>query len=239
VLIAVLLIGARLYLPIWLKDYVNGQIATLDNYKGGVKDIDVYLLRGAYQIEGLAIYKKNGGLDKPFVAAKIIDLSVEWRALLHGAVVAEMDFYDADLNFTRSQTGQGEEWAKFVDALSPLEINRLEVHSGRLTYTSYVAEPNIHLFIKDIEARVTNLRHVTDKDSALPSPVKITGTSIGGGKALLEGKMNILKDVPDFDLALSLESADLAAFNDYARNYAAIDFTSGRISDRARAGSRS
>ena len=226
---AAVLIGARLYLPVWLKDYVNEQIVMLDNYGGSVNDIDVYLWRGAYQIHGLNIHKKPGGLDKPFVAAETIDLSVEWGALFNGAVVAEIDVHEANLNFSNTQTGEGEGWARLVNALSPFDINRLEVHSGRLTYTSYAADPDIHLFIEDVNAKVTNLRQVTYKDSALPSSVKITGVSIGNGVLNVDGKMNILKGVPDFDLGMKLEKADLKAFNDYTNDYAGIDFESGNI----------
>lgn len=41
--------------------------------------------------------------------------------------------------------------------------------------------------------------------------------------------MNILQDVPDFDLDGKLEGAALPAFNDYARSFAAIEFEKGRI----------
>jgi hypothetical protein len=226
---AVILVSARLYLPIWLKGYVNDQIALLGDYGGGIDDVDVFLWRGAYQIDGLNIYKKIGGLEKPFVAAETVDLSVEWAALFNGAVVAEIDIYAADLNFSKSQTGRGAGWTEFVDALSPLDINRLDVHSGRLTYTDYAAKPNVHLFIDEIDAKITNLRQVKNKETPLPSRVKISGTSIGGGVLILNGEINILKGIPDFDLALELKNASLTAFNDYARNFAAIDFESGTL----------
>ncbi len=228
-LVAVVLIGGRLYLPHWLKDYVNEQIATLENYEGGIEDIDLYLWRGAYQIDEMVIYKKGVSHETPFVAAGEIDLSVEWAALFKGAVVAEIDFHDADLNFSLSQTGEGEGWVKFVNALSPFEINRLEIHSGRLTYTSPAEVSTTPLFIENINAKVMNLRHVSDKNAELPSTVNITGTSIGEGDIEVTGKMDILRDVPDFDLTLSLREADLTAFNDYTRSFMALDFESGDI----------
>jgi hypothetical protein len=228
-LMVLVLVAGRLYLPHWLKGYVNNQIAELENYEGGIEDIDLYLWRGAYQIDGMVIYKKGESLEKPFVAAGEIDLSVEWSALLKGVVVAEIDFHDADLNFSLSQTGEGEGWVKFVNALSPFEINRLEIHSGRLTYTSPAEVSDTPLFIDNINARIMNLRHVSDKNEELPSPINITGTSIGEGNIEVTGKMDILRDVPDFDLTLSLREADLTAFNDYTRSFMALDFESGSI----------
>ena len=226
-LFVLLLVGVRMYLPYWVKDYVNAEIDKLESYEGGIEDIDLFLWRGAYQIEGLVLHKKDGGIDKPFVAANTIDLSVDWGALLQGAVVAEADLYGTDLNFAKTQTGQGEGWVKFVDALSPFEINRLEVHNGKMTYTDYTAEPNVYLFIENITAKITNLRHVTDKDNALPSTINISGQSIGDGDIRITGGGNILQDIPDFDVSFELKEAQLPAFNSYTRDFASLDFKEG------------
>ena len=229
IVIATLLVAGRLYLPLWVKDYVNTQIALLDGYRGGIEDIDLNLWRGAYKIHTLEIRKQENGLDVPFAAARTIDLSIEWKALLEGAVVAEIDIYEANMNFSKTQTGEGGGWLEFVDALSPFSINRLAVHSGRVAYIDYTAEPNINLFVENIDATVSNLRNVTDRGTPRPSRVKISGTSIGGGALSFDGRLNIFREIPDFDTTLELNEADLTAFNDYGRAYAAVDFEGGRI----------
>lgn len=230
VIIAAALVGARIYLPYWLTDYVNEQINNLKGYGGSISDIDIHLWRGAYTIHGLNIHKKTGGLKEPFVKADAIDLSIEWRALLHGAVVAEIDINAIDLNFAASQTGEGAGWPKLVDALSPFDINRLSIHGGKLAYIDKAAKPNINLYIANINATVTNLRDVEDKNVPLPSTIAVSGQSIGNGQLKLTGNTNILKTTPDFDLDVKLENAALTAFNDFTRDAAAIDFTAGRLS---------
>lgn len=229
-LLLIAVVAGRIYLPFWLTGYVNRQINALHGYGGQVSDIDVHLWRGAYQIHGIHIYKTKGGLKEPFFAASTVDLSLEWAALFKGAVVAEIDIYNADLNFAKNQTGGGANWPHLVDALSPFDINRLEVHSGKVAYIDHSASPDVNIYIRDITASVKNLRQVTEKNNPLPAPVTVSGTSIGGGKLNLKGKMNILQDTPDFDLDAKLENASLPAFNDYARSFAAIDFKSGHIS---------
>jgi hypothetical protein len=115
-------------LPYWVKDYVNKEINELKGYSGSIADIDINLWRGAYQIHDLRIFKTDADIPVPFVAIKTSDLSVQWSALFDGAIVAEIDLYDADLNFAvgkaggEIQTGEGAAWTKFVDALSPLDI---------------------------------------------------------------------------------------------------------------------
>jgi len=229
VVILLILVGGRIYLPYGVTDYVNKQIAALDGYTGQVDDIDIHLWRGAYTIHGLQLHKMNGGIREPFVDIKTADLSVEWRALFYGTVVAEIDFYDANLNFANSQTGAGANWTHFIDTLSPFEVNRLDIHSGKVAYINHAASPDVNLYIDDIVAGVTNLRNVTDSADRLPSELHVSGRSIGDGNLEIHGRMNILRDVPDFDLDVKLESANLVAFNNYARDIAAVDFEKGSV----------
>ncbi|MBI1326159.1 MAG: DUF748 domain-containing protein [Alphaproteobacteria bacterium] len=224
------LIGARLYLPYWVTDYVNGQIAKLDNYTGSVTDIDIHLWRGAYSIHGMNIFKKRGGLKEPFAAADKIDLSIEWKALFKGAVVAEADIRNIDLNFSRSQTGTGESWGDFIDSLSPFDINRLQVHGGKASYINRYASPDVNIAIDNVSLLVTNLQNVNKNDKALPSHLKVNGVSTGRGQLDIVGDINILKDTPDFDIAAKLENAALPAFNNFTSDVLAVDFEAGTIS---------
>lgn len=229
VLLIVALIGGRLYLPYWVTDYVNRKIEALDGYSGSVKDIDIHLWRGAYQIHDLDIYKTNGGLKTPFVAAKTIDFSIEWRALLKGTIVSEVDIETIALTFAKSQTGKEADWTRFIDDLTPFDVNRLGIHGGKVSYVDPAAKPKVNLYIDAIQAEVTNLRNVDKKNVALPSDLRIQGHSIGDGKLAITGKGNILRKIPDFDLDIKLENASLTALNDYTRDSIGIDFTSGTI----------
>ncbi len=140
----------------------------------------------------MEIHTHRGDRNEPFVAAETIDLSVEWGALLNGAVVTEIDIHEADLNFSKRQHGQGANWEHLVNAWSPFDINRLALHGGRVAYIDYSTEPNIHLYIDEIDARVTNLRNVEKDDPALPSDLSIKGQSIGCGELTVDGKLNVI-----------------------------------------------
>lgn len=225
----VLGIGGRLYLPFWVTDYVNRQIAALDGYRGSIDGVGISLWRGAYQIYGLDIYKRDG-IKAPFVAADKIDFSVQWRALFRGHIVAEIDITNINLNFAKSQSGAGGGFGDFVNSLTPFDINRLSVSGGRVAYLDYSADPDVNIYIAGIDGSITNLRNVDEKEVALPSELGIKGTSIGDGVFSLAGRVNILRDVPDFDLEVKLENANLAAFNTYTRAAAAIDFDRGNAS---------
>jgi len=234
ILIAALLIGGRIYLPIWVTDYVNKTLQNIPDYTGSISDVDIHLYRGAYTIHDLKLFKKSKGIPVPFLDFKSSDLSVQWGALLRGEIVGEAVLNAPTINFAtgrggQAQTGVETDWTVPIKELMPLDINVLEIHNGTLAYKDFSTKPEVDLSIYNVEARVTNLRNVEDKNAALPSDLNISGTSIGKGKLNVTGKLNILKRIPDFDIQSKLESVNLPAINSYARPFAGIDFNTGNL----------
>ena len=88
VALLVLLIVARLLLPYFVLRYVNKTLADMGSYTGHVDDIDIQLIRGAYQIDGLRIRKVNGKIKEPFLYMPKTDLSIEWKSLFKGKLVS-------------------------------------------------------------------------------------------------------------------------------------------------------
>ena len=82
--VLVLLIVARLMLPYFVTRYVNKVSADIDGYEGSISDVDIHLIRGAYSIHDLKLFKVNGHEKVPFIDISTIDLSVEWSALFKG-----------------------------------------------------------------------------------------------------------------------------------------------------------
>jgi len=226
-------VAARLYLPIWLKDYVNNTLADMGTYSGSVSDIDVHLWRGAYTIRDLTIHKKQGKIPVPFVDFPTMDVSLHWRALLHGRVVAKIILDEPKINFainqsgTVRQTGEGVDWTQKVKQLAPVDINLLTIHDGTVSYRDFSTSPQVDLPMKNIEGTMSNLRNVEDKDKPLPSEVHITARSIGNGDLKIDGHMNILKPFPDMAIISSLENVNLPALNNYFEAFAALHVDSG------------
>src|SRR5690349_24971792 len=91
ILLAVLavIIAFRLSLPWLVTRYVNNVLDDLQGYRGQIDDVDIHLIRGAYQIDSLKIFKIDGNEEIPFIDIPLMDLSVEWNALLQGKVAGE------------------------------------------------------------------------------------------------------------------------------------------------------
>lgn len=225
----------RIALPSITKSYVNKVIVNLNGYSGSVADVDIHLWRGAYSIQDLKIYKEEGGIPVPFIDIPVMDLSVEWKALLHGAVVAVIHFDNPIINFAvgkdgkTKQTGVETNWTEPINKLVPVNINLVTSNNGTITYKDFSRNPNVDIFIKDVSLEARNLQSVEDKENPLPSSFNLTGNSIGGGVLAMSGHANILKKPLDFDLNGKLENVNLPALNDYSRAYAFVDFEKGSL----------
>ena len=227
------LILLRLLLPYAVKNYVNNVLAEIPGYYGQVDDIDLALWRGAYVIHGLYLNKVEASSNVPFLDFEKTDISMEWNALLDGRIVSEITmtrpkfiyvFEDQQVNGTEPEV---EDWSKALTDLVPIDINHLEIIDGTAAFVQLQADPNIDLNLKNIQLSASNLRNVVQNERTLPSEVHGTAVSIGNGTMQLDGKMNIVKEIPDMDIAVSITDADATALNDFTKHYAKIDFDSG------------
>jgi len=235
--IVVLLVIARLLLPYFVLRYVNKTLADMGDYTGHVEDIDIQLIRGAYQIDNLRIRKINGKIKEPFLSIPKIDLSVEWKSLFKGRLVSEVECYEPEINFAFSneeasrQTGEDVDWTAFLKKLLPISINRFAVVNGKVNLTSLITQPRADLSLQKFHGEIRNIRNVEEKSNTLPSPVIASGDVPGyGGTMNFSANMNLLKKVPDLDYNLRFSNLQLVKLNELARAYANVDFERGTLS---------
>ena len=234
-------VGARMYLGTWLLHYVNTVLQHhIAGYRGSVEGIDINLYRGAYRIHNLVLNKENGHIPTPFVSIEAADLSLQWSALFHGRIVSRIILERPTVNFavkeSERQTGTDVDWTKPIRDLMPIDINLVTIRDGQVTYQDFSSSPKVDIYIRKLNGEVRNLRNVENPSDPLPSHLKINGSSIGNGSLRLEGRLNILKNVPDMDLRLQLENAALPAINNYSKAYGSFDFKNGVLDFYSRTG---
>src|SRR5690606_4850910 len=228
IIILILLIGFRLYLPTLVKNNINKLLADIPGYYGHVEDIDIALIRGAYVINGMYLSKGTAESQVPFLTFPKSDISIEWKSLFKGKIVSEIIMYSPKVTYVfenqKEETGDADvdDWTKALTEIVPIDINHFEVHNGTVAFLQLSADPSIDLQINKLELTADNLRNVVEKQRILPSPIRATGVSIGNGKVSLEGNMNLVKEIPDMDLSFSLENAEATALNDFTNYYAGL-----------------
>lgn len=237
--ILLLLVLPRLTLPYFVTRYVNKVLADIDGYEGSIRDVDIHLIRGAYVIHGLKLFKVNGHDKVPFIDIPTIDLSVEWSALFKGSVVGEVIFESPKLNFiggdgdetknpgNDTQTGEDVDWTEPIKELMPLQINRLEINHGSVFFYDFTTKPKVNIHLDSLQVLATNLNNADNQKERLPSSVIASATSVGGGKLHINMNINVLKKVPDLDLNLKLEGINMPALNDFFVAYSKVDIEQG------------
>lgn len=97
------LVAARAVAPVLVARHVERAFDKQEEYEARVADVDLALWRGAYRIEGLEVTRETGQVPVPFLRVDAVDLSVEWKALLHGRVVGEIELVRPQLNFVAAR----------------------------------------------------------------------------------------------------------------------------------------
>jgi len=235
---AVALIGFRLALPGLIKKHVNRTLDRLPGYGGRVDDIDVHLWRGAYKAQGIALVKEEGETTVPFVSVEALDLSVQWRELFRGSLVAEIDALHPEINFVGGKPAEAqgvkgqkaEDWRETVKKLFPLRINRFVVRDGAVRFRNFNSRPPVDVRLDGVQVEANNLTNSEEKSDELMARFTARGRPMGRGSFDLRLKMNPLADVPTFDMDTTLKDLSLPALNTFFRHYAGIDVQGGTLS---------
>ena len=232
--ILALLIIVRVALPYFVKNYLNDLLENIDGYTGHVEDVDLHLYRGAYRVNQLAIYSTTQEMDRPFFSTNNIDLSISWKDIFKGAIVGKVILEEPELNFVAVEsaqdsmaTGEDVDWTETIKDMLPIDINLFQIENGRINYVDEFSSPKVDIYLKSMNFSLENIRNTEDDSDPLPSPFKLTAVSLGDGNLNASGKANLLRQIPNFDLDLKFEKADLTAFNDFFKAYAWFDFERG------------
>jgi hypothetical protein len=208
----------------------------MEGYYGHVDDIDISLYRGAYKVKDIYLNKVDAGKKQvPFFSSRVIDLSVEWKALFRGSLVGEVIFFSPKLIFTQNKVEPSHvqkdtnDFKKVIKDFMPLKINRVELQSGELTYKDPGASPDVNISMKNVYALAENLRNTYDSKNILPASLR-SHADVYGGKFNLGMKMNPLAEKPTFDLNARLENSNLPLFNDFIKAYGGFDVNKGSFS---------
>ncbi len=233
-IIVVVLIVIRLVLPYVVLHYANKTLANMKGYYGHIEDIDLALYRGAYTVKDIYLNKvdSTSGKESKFFDSKVIDLSLEWKALFHGSVVGDLLFENPHLRIIKERVEPkqlAEDTTDFKDLLDkfmPIKINRFEIRNGVLQYIDNTSSPNVDVSLKRTNVVATNLTNAFDSTEILPSSIAMDA-DIYEGAFKLNMKLNPLAERPTFDMNARLDNTNLVLLNDFLSAYAKVDVNKG------------
>ena len=236
VLILVLvLISLRLVLPwICLKGFNWALQSRGQVYTGQLEDFDLSLWRGAYQLQGLELRKRDSNLP-PLLVVQEIDLSIAWRALFQGRFLIDARIDGASVRLIDSRQTNDQQYgteedkevqSDFFDLVFPVSIERIRVSKSSVYFTNNDFKKALPVALEDIQFSISDLRtHQKGNLSPFAGSAKLQKHA--GLSA--QGALDILSDKTRMDLNIQLTEFDVPTVNDILRIYIPIDITKAKL----------
>jgi hypothetical protein len=236
--VILLLIIVRIFLPSIIKTGLNWYLGNkIVSYEGHIDDFDLTLYRGAYQVQGLDLWKK--GLDKKsaLVHADEIDLSLAWRALLRGQLLGDLTIDGLKLNFIDSESrkkkqfgGEEKNWNQVLKKVIPVSIESLKIRHSEVHFVNRDYRVPVDIYADQLSLDATNLRNTDRKDILLPSQASLEGRIQKDAKFKVKGQINLLRDPMAFNMDGEMNQFNLQKLNNFFIVYGPFTFTQGSLS---------
>ncbi len=233
-LVLVVALGCgRAVLPWLVRDYVNRTLDRSPMYAGNIGEVEIHLWRGAYSIRDIRLNKTTGNVPVPFFAAKRVDFAIQWGALLHRRIVAQLVMDEPELNFVdapsdgESQSGAGGPWLQIIQDLSPFTVNSATIRNGTVHFRAYQSQKPVDVYLSHVEASLDDLSNVRNDTTPLVATVKASALAMDEAKLDFKMVLDPFSYRPTFHLALRLMGLDVTKINDLALSYGKFDFKRG------------
>jgi hypothetical protein len=224
---------ARALLPWQVRKYVNRTLDRNEAYEGRIGDVEIHLWRGAYSIRDVKISQRTGNVPVPLLAAKRLDFSVQWNALLHGRIVGQFLMQEPELNIVASsdqneaQTGAGGPWLQMIRDLFPFKINSAIIQEGSVHFRAFQSQKPVDVYLSHFNASVDDLGNVRDQTNPLITTVQASAVAMDQAKLDLKMTLDPFSYHPTFHMAMRLLGLDVTKLNDLALAFGKFDFKRG------------
>lgn len=253
--LAVIVLLVHIILPPVIKHVINKKLNDLEGYYGYVDDVDISLYRGAYQIQDIHLYSDELGDEFPLFEMTEIDISVQWKAIFKGSLVAEVEFFEPHVYFAvappSSVKTKGKENVKsatkdgignnfdgikltvFKDLLMdqiPLKLNRIEIIDGTVHYIDKSSNPTVDVHLTDIDFRINNISNSFELSDNLISDFTFTSIAMNSAQFNFNGSFDPYDEDITLDMDIELKKLELTKLNKLFLAYAFFDVEKGEFS---------
>jgi hypothetical protein len=201
-LLVVLVYGAARFANEPLRHYMEAEVnRRLTGYTVRIAALHVHPWTASLELRGATI-AQDVNPDPPVAQVARLVTRVDWRALLHRRVVADITFDHPTvyLNLKQVRTEATEKtalkdrgWQQALEALTfDLKINQLRVLEGDLTYVDQ--GPFKPLRVSRVNLSAENIRNVASKEQVYPSPIRLEAVVFDAGSAWLDGRADFLAE---------------------------------------------
>lgn len=207
----------------------------MKNYLGHIEDLDLSLYRGAYQLRGFKIKKRNSK-EEPLLFIKELDLSLAWRALLQKNLTMDVTIMDGKVRLIDSEDEQRKQfgndeprsnWFEVFKRIIPIKIETLKMHNSEIEFDNFNLKAKVPFTLSKMELEAKDLR---SRKAEELSPFQFTALLQNHAPVKASGHLDILKSFPEGDVDFELEKFNISSINTLLRAYIPIDITKGELS---------
>lgn len=236
VLLVLLLIAVRIALASIVVWYVNTIIDEAPGISGSVKDVDIALIQGAYQLNDVNLYQDGDNLQQPLLSASQIELSVLWSALFEGQIVTEIVmiapkislFDQSKDNIIESDSVLNEKtWLGLATDLTPLAIDKLTVVRGAFVMDAKDQLKRASFSVEDVELEASNI--AVAPQSPQIAELAFSGKVQGTADLSLTASFDPNEKVPTFDMNVEMDKINVSYLDALIKFYSPVDFEAGHI----------
>jgi hypothetical protein len=229
VVILLALVVVRILLQPVLLAQINKKLETFSpEITGHVDGLNLAIIRGAFGLDDISMRLKK--TKKPFLKVKDVDVSLAWREIFKGNLMADAVVDGVDFTFDERLPAAIKESIPKDDPAEPekkppFRISRLDWKNVTITYPSDKAYTNQGPFrLTNVEGRITNVFADTESPrSFFHTQGKGSGTSTF--KAI--GSVNLLADPAEWDLDAQMQGFSLVSMNRFLFHKVPLTFTKG------------
>lgn len=208
--------------------YMEGEAnRRLTGYTVRIPMLRVHLWKASIEVRDASL-AQDANPDPPVLHMQRFVTAVDWRALLHGRVVADLTFErpTAFLNLRQLRTEAASDvpleergWQAALEALAlDLKINRLQVVDGDVTYADQ--GPFKPLRVSRLNLNAENIRNIASQAHVYPSPIHLEAVVFDAGSVWLDGRANFLAEPHvGVQAALRLDQVALDYFKPITTRY--------------------
>jgi len=184
-----------------LRGTLEGRMnAALTGYHVRIGAVDVHPIGFGVDLRDLVIVQDKHP-EPPVADVPKFSLSVNWKALIFGGVVADLALEQPKLHFDTSQAVaeasdktpvKERGWQQAIEAIYPLKVNQFRLHGGTVTYIP--EKPFQPLQLTNLQVRAGNIRNVRSPNRTYPSDLRVRANVQNTARLRLGGHADFLAE---------------------------------------------
>ena len=202
VLLVGLVYGAARYADEPVRRYMEAEVnRRLTGYTVRIPALHVQPWTVSIELRDAAILQ-DANPDPPVAHVGRLSTRLDWRALLHRRIVADITFERptiyVNLKNVRAEASEktaikDRGWQQALEALAfDLKINRLRVLEGDVTYVD--RGPFKPLHVSRVNLSAENIRNIAAQEQVYPSPIHFEAVVFDVGSVWLDGRADFLAE---------------------------------------------